>query len=71
MSSPSFAACTVSTIKVATGLDRLGLDLKSHLEDLRQENEKLSARVAELERPRGLRRLWTWLFGRRKRPAAD
>ena len=51
-------------VEVAACLDRLALDL-------RQENERLSARVAELERPRGLRRLWTWLFGRRKRPAAD
>jgi hypothetical protein len=57
--------------EVATRLDRLALDLKRRFEDLRRENEKLSARVAELERPRGLRRLWTWLFGRRKRPAAD
>jgi chromosome segregation ATPase len=51
-------------VEVAACLDRLALDL-------RQENERLSARVAELERPRGLRRLWTWLFGRRNRPAAD
>jgi hypothetical protein len=50
--------------EVTTCLDRLALDLG-------QENKKLVARVAELERPRGLRRLWTWLFGRRKRPAAD
>jgi hypothetical protein len=57
--------------EVATCLDRLALDLERRFEDLRRENEKLSARVAELERPRGLRRLWTWLFGRRKRPAAD
>jgi hypothetical protein len=55
---------------VATCLDRLSLDLNRRLEGLRQDNEKLSARVAELERPRGLRRLWAWLFGRRKRAAA-
>ncbi len=57
--------------EVATCLDRLALDLNRRFEGLRQDNEKLSARVAELERPRGLRRLWTWLFGRRKRSAAD
>jgi hypothetical protein len=50
--------------EVATGLERLTLDLG-------QENKKLSARIAELERPRGLGRLWAWLFGRKKRPAAD
>ncbi len=57
--------------EVAASLDRLALELKRRLEDLLQENEKLSARVAELERPRGLRRLWTWLFGHRKNPSAD
>jgi hypothetical protein len=57
--------------EVLACLDRLALDLKCRFDDLRLENQKLSARVAELERPRGLRRLWMWLFGRRKRPAAD
>jgi hypothetical protein len=56
--------------EVATSLDRLALDLERRFEDLRRENEQLAARVAELEKPRGLRRLWAWLFGRRKRPAA-
>jgi hypothetical protein len=31
--------------------------------ELRRANDMLSARVAELERPRGLRRLWLWLVG--------
>ena len=31
-------------------------------------NEALGARVAELEKPRGLMRFFLWLFGRRKRP---
>jgi chromosome segregation ATPase len=58
-------------------LESVGKDLvrmlhKSHsglseaLHRLKQEQQSLAARVAELERPRGLRALWLWLFGRRK-----
>jgi hypothetical protein len=32
-------------------------------DELRRTNDELSARVAELERPRGLRRLYLWLVG--------
>ncbi len=35
--------------------------LRAELEGLAQANQLLSARVAELEKPRGLRRLWLWL----------
>jgi hypothetical protein len=31
--------------------------------ELRRANDELSARVAEMERPRGLRRLWLWMVG--------
>jgi len=37
--------------------------LTNELRELRRTNDELSARVAELERPRGLRRLWLWLVG--------
>jgi hypothetical protein len=37
--------------------------LTEELRELRRTNDELSARVAELERPRGLRRLWLWLVG--------
>ena len=37
--------------------------LTEELRELRRTNDELSARVAELERPRGLRRLWIWLVG--------
>jgi hypothetical protein len=41
--------------------------LTDELRELRRTNDELSARVAELERPRGLRRLWLWLVGLRRR----
>jgi hypothetical protein len=41
----------------------LGRSLTDELRELRRTNGELSARVAELERPRGLRRLWLWLVG--------
>ena len=37
--------------------------MTGELRELRRTNDELSARVAELERPRGLRRLWLWLVG--------
>jgi hypothetical protein len=37
--------------------------LTGELRELRRTNDELCARVAELERPRGLRRLWLWLVG--------
>jgi chromosome segregation ATPase len=46
--------------------------LREELRELRKTNEGLTARVAELEKPRGLRALFAWLFGRRKpKPAAE
>lgn len=45
----------------------LRADIARQVDELRQENEALRARVAELEKPRGLRRLWAWLFNRRKK----
>jgi chromosome segregation ATPase len=44
--------------------------LTDELRELRRVNDELSARVAELEKPRGLHRLWLWLtspFRRGKR----
>jgi hypothetical protein len=55
------------TVEQGARLERLTLDLERGLEELRRENERLTTRIAELERPRGLRRLWAWLF-RRKQP---
>ena len=45
----------------------LRADIARQVDDLRRENEALRARVAELEKPRGLRRLWAWLFRRGKK----
>jgi hypothetical protein len=45
-------------------------ELSELLQVLKQEHQALGTRVAELEKPRGLRALWLRLFGRRKaRPA--
>ena len=47
--------------------------LRQELDEALRQNQALAARVAELEKPRGLRRLWLWvvgLFGGRKRRAA-
>jgi chromosome segregation ATPase len=41
-------------------------ELREVLHRLEQERQTLAARVAELEKPRGLRALWLRLFGRRK-----
>jgi chromosome segregation ATPase len=41
--------------------------LKAELRKVVQANEAFGARVAELERPRGLKAFFLWLFGRRKR----
>ena len=40
--------------------------LRDELRELGKTNEALAARVAELEKPRGLRALFAWLFGHRK-----
>jgi len=40
-------------------------------EQFRLRYEVLAARVTELEKPRGLRALWAWLFSRRRKPAAN
>jgi hypothetical protein len=45
-------------------------EARRRFEELDNENKGLWARVTELEKPRGLRALWQWLFGRRKQPAA-
>ena len=42
--------------------------LKADFRRVTDANEALGARVAELEKPRGLKRFFLWLFGRRKRP---
>lgn len=41
-------------------------EMSHALHKLAKENKNLAARVAELEKPRGLRALWLRLFGRRK-----
>jgi chromosome segregation ATPase len=45
--------------------------LSEVLNMLEQQQQSLAARVAELEKPRGLRALWRWLFGRRKAKPAE
>jgi hypothetical protein len=45
--------------------------LRDALRAARTENDLLAARVAELEKPRGLRALWAWLFGRRRKTASQ
>jgi hypothetical protein len=45
----------------------LRADIARQMEDLRRENEALRDRIAELEKPRGLGRLWAWLFRRGKK----
>ena len=44
--------------------------LRTRLAELVRANEVLTARVVELEKPRGLRALFAWLFGRRKKGSA-
>jgi hypothetical protein len=46
-------------------------ELSEMLQMLKQRQQSLAARVAELEKPRGLRALWRWLFGRRKAKPAE
>jgi chromosome segregation ATPase len=46
-------------------------ELSEVLHMLKQEQQSLAARVAELEKPRGLRALWLRLFGRRKGKPAE
>ena len=49
---------------------RLGQErrtLLARLEELLDANQALAARVAELEKPRGLRALWHWMFGKKKK----
>jgi hypothetical protein len=48
-------------------LGALRAELTGHVDELRRENEALHGRVADLEKPRGLGRLWAWLFRRKKR----
>ncbi len=45
--------------------------LSEALQKLEQDHQSLAARVAELEKPRGLRALWFRLFGRRKAKAPE
>jgi hypothetical protein len=40
--------------------------VRQELDELTRANEALTARVIELEKPRGLRALFAWLFGRRR-----
>jgi DNA anti-recombination protein RmuC len=51
--------------------DNLIADLGRQLADLGRQLEGLTDRVAELEKPRGLRALWLRLFGRRKTKPAE
>jgi hypothetical protein len=44
--------------------------LRSQLAELLRTHEVLTARVIELEKPRGLRALLGWLFGRSKKAPA-
>jgi hypothetical protein len=44
--------------------------LRRRLADLVRANEVLTARVVELEKPRGLRALIAWIFGQRKKKSA-
>jgi hypothetical protein len=47
-------------------------ELTAALHEARRRNARLEARVAELEKPHGLRALWAWLTGRfKKAPAAE
>jgi hypothetical protein len=39
---------------------------QGRLEELLEANQGLTTRVEALEKPRGLRALWWWLFGRKK-----
>jgi hypothetical protein len=55
---------------LARMLEQNQLELRSQIAGLLQANEALTARVVELEKPRGLRALFLRLFGRRRKPAA-
>jgi hypothetical protein len=44
--------------------------LRTRLAELVRANEVLTARIVELEKPRGLRALFAWLFGRGKKGSA-
>jgi hypothetical protein len=46
-------------------------ELSELMRILKQQQQDLAARVAELEKPRGLRALWLRLFGRRKAKPAE
>jgi hypothetical protein len=50
-------------------LEKERLAWQTRLEELLEANRSLTARVEELEKPRGLRALWRWLFGRKKKAA--
>lgn len=52
---------------ITHSLERNHGDLRNQIAALLQANEALGVRVAELERPRGLRALFLRLFGRRKK----
>jgi hypothetical protein len=41
----------------------------AQIDELRRANKSLADRIEILERPRGLRRLFAWLFGKNKKPA--
>jgi hypothetical protein len=46
--------------------NRLRNEVREGLRELTRTNEALAVRVAELEKPRGVRALFAWLFGRRR-----
>jgi hypothetical protein len=51
-------------------LAKVRQELTEALTEARERNATLEGRVVELEKPRGLRALWAWLFGRRKKEEA-
>ncbi len=57
--------------KQAAGIEAARVRLSEEVEQLRTENESLRERLAELERPRGLGRLWAWLFHRKKKTTTE
>jgi chromosome segregation ATPase len=57
--------------KHSAGIGAAHAKLSEELEQLRTENESLRERLTELERPRGLGRLWAWLFRRKKKETVE
>ena len=56
-------------VELIDALRREQRQLHAKIDELRSANESLAQRLELLERPRGLRRLFAWLFGKNKKPA--